>query len=339
MRSIRVTLAGTAASLVLIAAPAAAQPGSGDHEQRAAGKVAEKPAHKAQKPGKTGEQGKAAMPEKGNARTHTATPPRPAMVSPVNPGNQPQRDTDRTNRQPEATPGRTPRPDVKRVSYTGPKGTKVVVPTNDRVHVITRKRAIDWAQIDRRASFQGCPLGLAKKYTGCTPPGLDQPPARAWMQPSWYWPNYNRDYRFRYADGYMLRLGSGTTVLSYVPLLGGALAVGQIWPTPYQSVDMPGYYDRYYDLGSANAYRYYGDTIYRVDPDTAAIQSVVALLTGNDIVIGQPMPPGYEVYNVPYGYRDQYYDTSDAMYRYSDGYIYQLDPATRLVQAAIELLG
>ena len=28
----------------------------------------------------------------------------------------------------------------------------------------------------------------------------------------------------------------------------------------------------------------------------------------------------------------------DVCYRYSDGYVYQLDPTTRLVQAAIELL-
>jgi len=44
------------------------------------------------------------------------------------------------------------------------------------------------------------------------------------------------------------------------------------------------------------------------------------------------------VYNVPYGYRDQYYDTPDALYRYSDGYVYQVDPETRLIAAAIELL-
>ena len=50
------------------------------------------------------------------------------------------------------------------------------------------------------------------------------------------------------------------------------------------------------------------------------------------------MPRGYDVYNVPYTYRDRYYDTPDNMYRYSDGYVYRVDPETRLVAAAIELL-
>ena len=50
------------------------------------------------------------------------------------------------------------------------------------------------------------------------------------------------------------------------------------------------------------------------------------------------MPQGYEVYNVPYSYRDQYADGPDSNYRYSDGTIYQVDPTTQLIQAAIQLL-
>ena len=50
------------------------------------------------------------------------------------------------------------------------------------------------------------------------------------------------------------------------------------------------------------------------------------------------MPAGYDVYNVPYQYRDRYVDTAQSQYRYSDGYVYQVDPTTRLVQAAIQLL-
>ena len=63
-----------------------------------------------------------------------------------------------------------------------------------------------------------------------------------------------------------------------------------------------------------------------------------ALLTGDNFAVGRPMPVGYDVYNVPYPYRAQYYDTPDAAYRYSDGYVYQIDPETRLIAAAIELL-
>jgi patatin-like phospholipase/acyl hydrolase len=41
---------------------------------------------------------------------------------------------------------------------------------------------------------------------------------------------------------------------------------------------------------------------------------------------------------VPYSYRDRYVDGPDAYYRYSDGYVYQVDPTTQLIQAAIQLL-
>ena len=63
----------------------------------------------------------------------------------------------------------------------------------------------------------------------------------------------------------------------------------------------------------------------------------MALLAG-DLAVGSQLPAGYDVYNVPVAYRDRYYDTPDAWYRYNDGYIYQVDPQTRLVQAVIEAL-
>ena len=122
-----------------------------------------------------------------------------------------------------------------------------------------------------------------------------------------------------------------------MPLLGGALAVGNPWPSYYAPVRLPAYYTDYYGLGPNDAYRYADNVIYRVDPETAAITSIAALLTGDDITIGRPMPMGYDVYNVPYPYRAQYLDGPGARYRYSDGYIYQIDPETRLVAAAIEL--
>jgi hypothetical protein len=34
-------------------------------------------------------------------------------------------------------------------------------------------------------------------------------------------------------------------------------------------------------------------------------------------------------------YRTSYYDTPDAWYRYSDGYIYQVDPTTQLITAIV----
>ena len=37
-------------------------------------------------------------------------------------------------------------------------------------------------------------------------------------------------------------------------------------------------------------------------------------------------------------YRDRYYDTPEATYRYNDGYIYQADPKTQLITAVIDAL-
>jgi hypothetical protein len=60
-----------------------------------------------------------------------------------------------------------------------------------------------------------------------------------------------------------------------------------------------------------------------------------ALHTGEAWTVGQPMPAGYEIYNVPYEQRARFPDTSKSLYRYSDGYVYQVDPATHRVRSAI----
>ena len=149
--------------------------------------------------------------------------------------------------------------------------------------------------------------------------------------------NGSRGDGYRYADGYLLRYGNDR-VLGYVPLLGGALSAGNIWPSAFDTAPLPDYYRGYYDLGSSDAYRYYDGTIYRVDPQNSAITSIAALLTGDRFNIGQQLPQGYSAYNVPYQYRDRYADTAEANYRYNDGNLYQVDPKTQLIAAVIQLL-
>jgi hypothetical protein len=185
----------------------------------------------------------------------------------------------------------------------------------------------------RRGLIDGCPPGLAKKHNGCMPPGLAQ--QRAW-QPNW-WGMRSLNGPYYYNDGYLVRLDGGR-IAGYVPLLGGALAVGNLWPSYYAPLPVPDYYVNYYGLGPVGGYRYADNVLYRVDPSTSAITAIAALLTGDTFAIGQPLPLGYDVYNVPYQYRTQYVDGPDTWYRYSDGYVYQVDPTTRLVTAAIELL-
>jgi hypothetical protein len=182
----------------------------------------------------------------------------------------------------------------------------------------------------------GCPPGLAKKNNGCMPPGLARQMARAQVYDLWGRPSDG--YTYRYNEGYLYRYDPRGGLLGYLPALGGALAVGNPWPVQYRYEPAPSYYSRYYGLNDPYDYRYADGALYGVDPRTNSIQQVVALLTGQPLQVGQRLPPGYDVYNVPYQYRAQYYDSPDRYYRYNDGYVYQVDPTTQLVQAIIQLL-
>jgi hypothetical protein len=195
----------------------------------------------------------------------------------------------------------------------------------------------DFARLAPRGLIEGCPPGLARKNPPCVPPGQVRN-LFGWDRPDFWGLSRIGDGRYFYDDGYLVRYAPSGGILGYIPLLGGALAVGNAWPDYYEPFAMPGYYERYYGLGPYDSYRYADDVIYRIDPQTDAITSIAAMLTGDDFAIGQSMPLGYDVYNVPWGYRDRYADGPDAYYRYADGYIYEVDPETRLIAAAIELL-
>ncbi|WP_034905207.1 hypothetical protein [Erythrobacter litoralis] len=202
--------------------------------------------------------------------------------------------------------------------------------------------ALNFALRDLRDTFGvrprligGCPPGLAKKRNGCLPPGQARQRFRNY-DPGFFGLFGAERGRYFYNDGYLLRYRDDG-LAGFLPLLGGALGIGNVWPSFYEPRPLPRYYSDYYRLGNPRGYRYADNVIYRVEPETAAITSVAALLTGSDIRIGRPMPRGYDVYNVPYAYRDRYYDTPQARYRYADGYIYEIDPETALVASAIEL--
>ncbi|MBY8827227.1 hypothetical protein [Hephaestia mangrovi] len=210
-------------------------------------------------------------------------------------------------------------------------------PKPDRRPVVVTDRAYV-AQLPRQQHHfvDGCPPGH-----GCLPPGqvkqlyAARHPSDGW----WRW-RQQQDAAYRYDSGYVYRINPATqTIVSYVPVLGGALAVGNAWPSNYAVEQAPDYYADYYgDYNKPYAYRYADNVLYGVDPQSNQIEQIAALLTGSDWSIGQAMPDGYGIYNVPYDYRDRYYDTSDAWYRYDDGYVYRIDPKTRLIEAAIQLL-
>lgn len=186
--------------------------------------------------------------------------------------------------------------------------------------------------------IDGCPPGLAKKNNGCNPPGLVKAEYRDYDRSDWWRLPGLSDGRYRYYDNNLVRLSPTGSILGYYPLMGGALAAGNVWPEWFDYQPVPAYYESYYGLGTSGSYRYADNVLYRVDPETAAISSIAALLTGDNFAVGQRMPLGYDVYNVPYEYRDRYADGPDAYYRYSDGYVYEVDPTTQLISAAIQLL-
>lgn len=215
----------------------------------------------------------------------------------------------------------------------GPKDHPVVVPGGRGDH--PRPAPVKFTPYHDYGVIKGCPPGLAKKHNGCLPPGQ----AKKLRAPyDFRWGDRNDGYVHRYVDGYQYRYDRSGALLGYLPALGGALSPGVLWPAQYRFDPAPRYQVDYYRLTETYDYRYADGAIYSVDPRTSMIQQVVALVTGQSAAVGQRMPAGYDIYNVPYAYRGQYIDTADVAYRYNDGAIYQLDPTTQLIQAVIPLL-
>ncbi|HET9810718.1 MAG TPA: hypothetical protein VFP53_03355, partial [Sphingomicrobium sp.] len=158
-----------------------------------------------------------------------------------------------------------------------------------------------------------------------------------YYMPSAYQPFYpNTPYSsYRYANGYVYQIDPYTGLIEDIdPMLGYGYGYGQMLPLSYSAYNVPYQYrPLYYDTASSY-YRYAPGAIYQVDPTTSLVTAVAALL-GRGLTVGQPLPVGYSAYNVPYQYRPTYYDTADNWYRYSNGYVYRVDPTTQLVTALV----
>ncbi len=158
--------------------------------------------------------------------------------------------------------------------------------------------------------------------------------------PSYYqsfYPNTSDGY-YRYANGYMYEIDRRTgRVEDIMPLLGGGYGVGQMLPAGYSAYNVPYQYRSRYMDDDDYYYRYAPGAIYQVDRGSSLITAVASLLTGG-LGVGQQLPMGYSAYNVPLGYRDQYYDTQNDWYRYSNNNIYRVDPKTQLITALVRAL-
>ena len=199
--------------------------------------------------------------------------------------------------------------------------------------------------------FADCPPGLARKNNGCLPPGQAKKLFAGQALPLAYYSDYNipRQYQswyrdtpdtyYRYDDGgYIYQVDRGSNLIeSLIPLLGGGFGVGQVLPAGYDTYNLPmAYRDDYVDSDEAY-YRYGDDASYQVDPQTNMIASSVALLAG-DLNVGGMLPGGYDTYNLPMDYRDQYVDSDEAMYRYADGNIYEVDPQSMIIEQIVASL-
>lgn len=152
-----------------------------------------------------------------------------------------------------------------------------------------------------------------------------------------FYPNYDNDCT-RYVNGVVYEVDCYTGMVEdVIPVYAGGYGVGQMLPSSYAYYNVPYQYrTMYYDTPDYN-YWYAPGAIYQYDRDSSMITSVAALLSPG-FSIGQSLPMGYDAYNVPYSYRATYYDTPNAWYRYNNGYIYQVDPTTRLVTAIVASL-
>lgn len=152
-----------------------------------------------------------------------------------------------------------------------------------------------------------------------------------------FYPDYGNTCN-RYYGGviYEVDCYSGL-VEDVIPVYAGGYGVGQFLPSSYSYYNVPMQYRNVYYDTPDYGYWYAPGAIYQYDQRSSAITSVAALLSPG-FTVGQALPLGYDVYNVPYAYRATYYDTPNAWYRYNNGYIYQVDPVTQLVTAIVASL-
>ena len=213
----------------------------------------------------------------------------------------------------------------------------------------------DWNDGSRWANARGlmnaCPPGLAKKGNDCMPPGQAKklvgrsvnevariaalsavPQSIRYLYPD------SKDSYFRYGDGYVYRVNrQNDLVSSLIPLLGGGLLPGQMFPTNYTSSYVPNYFNAFYPDTPYVDYRYANGNAYAVNPVTGMIENVIPNY-GFGYGVGQALPAGFGYYNVPHDYRDMYYNTANTNYWYAPGAIYQVDPQTQLITSVASLL-
>lgn len=159
----------------------------------------------------------------------------------------------------------------------------------------------------------------------------------AYNVPLAYRANYidDDDSWYRYGDGFIYEVEPySRRVAARYPLYADDYFVGERWPVAYPDYNVPlAYRDEFYDTPQYH-YRYANGGIYQVDPTNQLILALAALVTGDQFAVGQPMPSGYDIYNVPVAYRDRWADSDEEYYRYANGSVYRVDYDSGLIEEA-----
>ncbi len=164
----------------------------------------------------------------------------------------------------------------------------------------------------------------------------------AYNVPLSYRANYqdSDDSYYRYGDGFIYQVDPVSyRVEQRYPLYSDNYYVGQPWPVAYPDYNVPyGYRSAYQDTPRYQ-YRYANNGIYQVDPTNQVILALAALISGDQFVVGQQMPIGYDTYNVPVDYRDRYADSDRDWYRYANGNVYRVDAGSGLIEESYPVYG
>jgi hypothetical protein len=131
-----------------------------------------------------------------------------------------------------------------------------------------------------------------------------------------------------------------------VPMNGGCMPpgqvkkmmVGQMLPARYSDSLLPlALRDLYRDTDDYY-YRYGNGYAYRVDRGTNLVAALLPLL-GGGYSVGQMFPTSYMNSYVPDYYNAFYPDTANDYYRYANGYIYEIDPRSGMIEDIIPAYG
>ena len=112
---------------------------------------------------------------------------------------------------------------------------------------------------------------------------------------------------------------------------------GALLPSAYRNRMLPlGLRDFYRD-DDDYMYRLGDGYVYRVDRDTNLVASLLPLF-GAGLMPGQMFPSGYANYGMPLQYQPFYQDNPDDYYRFANGYVYEIDRDSGMIENMVPLM-